>query len=101
VIFICFILFLTGILRGEEPLSILLISISLAVAAIPEALPALITISLSKGATILAKTMLSLESFLLWKPLALLLLSVQIRQGTLTQNKMVVLEAHDQNIYPP
>jgi Ca2+-transporting ATPase len=47
---ICLLLLGVGLLRGEEPLKMLLLAISLAVAAIPEALPALITIALSMGA---------------------------------------------------
>ncbi|MBS1795312.1 MAG: HAD-IC family P-type ATPase, partial [Acidobacteria bacterium] len=39
ILLICLVLFLTGVLRGEDPFEILLVSISLAVAAIPEALP--------------------------------------------------------------
>ena len=50
VLLICAILFITGILRGEPTYKMLLLSISLAVAAIPEALPALITVCLSMGA---------------------------------------------------
>ncbi|MBK7389156.1 MAG: hypothetical protein IPI23_08845 [Bacteroidetes bacterium] len=52
---VCLILFVVGLLRGEEPIEMLLISVSLAVAAIPEALPALITIALAKGARRLVK----------------------------------------------
>lgn len=52
---ICTLLFGAGLARGEEIFSVLLLSVSLAVAAIPEALPALITISLSLGAGRLAK----------------------------------------------
>ena len=55
ILIICALLFGTGILRGEDPLPLLLLSVSLAVAAIPEALPALITIALSLGAGRLAR----------------------------------------------
>ena len=55
ILVICVVLFVVGVLRGEPILQVLLLSVSLAVAAIPEALPALITIALSLGAKRLAK----------------------------------------------
>ncbi|MDO8994210.1 MAG: HAD-IC family P-type ATPase, partial [Daejeonella sp.] len=55
ILLICAIIFISGWLRGEGLTEMLLISISLAVAAIPEALPALVTISLALGAKKLVK----------------------------------------------
>jgi P-type Ca2+ transporter type 2C len=50
ILIICAVIFCIGWLRGESVLTMLITSISLAVAAIPEALPALVTIALAFGA---------------------------------------------------
>ena len=52
---ICVVFFTVGWLRGEEPVRLLLTAISVAVAAIPEALPAVVTIALALGARRLVK----------------------------------------------
>ncbi len=52
---ICVVILLTGLLRGEPPLLMLLTALSLAVAAIPEALPAVVTVLLALGAGRMAR----------------------------------------------
>lgn len=89
-IFICFLIFLIGVLQGQDLYDIAMSAFSLAIAAIPEGMPLIVTIILVMGARDMAKHHVIMKNLTAIETAGSSDIILSDKTGTLTQNKMTV-----------
>lgn len=91
---ICAVIFIVGILYGNSIISMFMTAVSLAVAAIPEGLPAVSTVVLAIGVQRMVKQNAIIRTLPAVETLGSASVICSDKTGTLTQNRMTVVEAY-------
>ena len=93
-IVVCFAVFGAGVLRGENVFDMLMTGITIAIAAIPEGLPATVTIALALAVSRMMKQKALVNKLHSVETLGCTSVICSDKTGTITENKMTVTELH-------
>ncbi|MGY0375177.1 calcium-translocating P-type ATPase, SERCA-type [Clostridium sp. JNZ J1-5] len=95
---ICIVVTLMGIVRGQDKYQMFLLGVSLAVAAIPEGMPAIVTVALALGVSRMLKRNALIRKLPAVETLGCTSIICSDKTGTLTQNNMTVEKVFYNNV---